>query len=115
MKRTSLRIFSLGIVLAVAGCGAAEDDKVATAAPDDRIECAVGGAVDFTRTCAVERGDGPALVLRHSDGGFRRIDLADDGTVSAADGSDAPDGKALPDGRFELTLSSDRYRLPPRK
>jgi hypothetical protein len=111
----SLRTFSLCLLIALAGCSAAPEDKVATAAPDDRIECATGGATDFTRACAVERGEGTALVIRHADGGFRRIELAADGTITAGDGSDEPNGKALPDGRFELTLGSDRYRLPPRK
>ncbi|MEP6786322.1 MAG: hypothetical protein ABI898_11360 [Sphingomonadales bacterium] len=109
------RISSAGLLLLVAGCGASPEDKVATAAPDDRIECAVDGAADFTKSCAVERSVGSLLVLRHKDGGFRRIDLAQDGTISAADGSDDPDGKPLPDGRFELVIGGDRYRLPPRK
>jgi hypothetical protein len=111
----SLRTFSLCTVLTLAACSAAPEDKVATAAPDDRIECATGGAAEFAKACAVERGEGTALVLRHADGGFRRIELAADGTITAADGSDEPGGEALPDGRFELTLGNDRYRLPPRK
>lgn len=111
----SLRIFSLALALGVSACGDAPDDKVAMAAPDDRIECATAGAADFSKTCAVERGEESALVLRHADGGFRRIDLAEDGAITAADGSDIPVGKSLPDGRFELTLGNDRYRLPPRK
>jgi hypothetical protein len=110
-----LRISSVGLLLGVTACGTTGEDKVAAAAPDDRIECAIAGATDFTKVCAVERGDGNVLVLRHSNGGFRRIDLANDGTISAADGSDEPGGKALPDGRFELSLGTDRYRLPPRK
>ena len=109
-----LRIFSLCLVLTVAAC-AAPEDKVATAAPDDRIECATGGATDFTRACAVEKGEGTQIVLRHANGGFRRIDLSADGTITATDGSDEPNGKVLHDGRFELTLGSDRYRLPPGK
>ncbi len=111
----SLRTFSFCLVLALAGCTPAPEDKVATAAPDDRIECALAGATEFVRGCAVERGEGSVLVLRHADGGFRRIDLDLEGAITAADGSDEPVGKALPDGRFELTLGSDRYRLPPRK
>lgn len=111
----SLRIFSPGLVLALAACTPAPEDKVATAAPDDRIECALGGATEFTRGCAVERGEGTMLIIRHADGGFRRIDLAADGTITAADGSDEPGGKMLPDGRFDLALGSDRYRLPPRR
>lgn len=114
-KPTSLRIFSLGLCAALTACGAAPDDKVATAAPDDRIECATGGAADFSKSCAIEKSDGTRIVLRHGDGGFRRVDIAADGTITAADGSDEPGGKMLPDGRFELTLGSDRYRLPPHK
>jgi hypothetical protein len=110
----SLRIFSLGLCATLTACGAAPDDKVATVAPDDRIECATGGAVDFSKNCAIEKSGGTLIVLRHSDGGFRRVDIADDGTITAADGSDAPAGKMLPDGRFELTLGNDHYRLPPR-
>ncbi len=102
-------------MILLAACGSPAEDKVAAAAPDDRIECAVGGATEFTKSCAVEKGEATVLVLRHEDGGFRRIDLAPDGTISAADGSEPADGKALSDGRFELVLGSDRYRLPPRK
>ncbi len=110
-----MRISSLALGLSMVACGAAPEDKVASASPADRIECALGAGATFTRTCAVERGAATVLVLRHGDGGFRRIDLAADGTISAADGSDEPGGRLLGDGRFELTLGSDRYRLPPRK
>lgn len=108
-----LRIFSLCFALTLAACGAAPEDKVATAAPKDRIECATGGATDFSRACAVEKREGTQIVLRHADGGFRRIDLSPDGAITAADGSDAPSGKPLPGGGIELLLGSDRYRLPP--
>lgn len=111
----SLRISSACFFLVAAGCGAKPDDKVANAAPDDRIECAVHGATTFTKNCAVERGEGTLLVLRHENGGFRRINLTSDGAISPADGSDAAAGKLLPDGRFELVIGGDRYRLPPRK
>ncbi len=110
----SLRIFSVGLLLAAAACGPNAENKVAAAAPDDRIECATGGAVDFSKACAIERDAGTRIVLRNADGGFRRIDLAADGTITAADGSDTAQGKPLPDGRFELSLGRDRYRLPPR-
>lgn len=111
----SLRTSSLCLALILSACGSKGEDKVGAATPDDRIDCAVGGAPDFVKACAVEPGEGTILVLRHAGGGFRRIDLAADGTISAADGSDAAGGKPLPDGRFELTLGSDRYRLPPRQ
>lgn len=108
------RTFNLCLLLVLAACESKEEDKVALAAPDDLIECAVDGAAEFLKACVVEKGEGTILVLRHEGGGFRRIDLAVDGTISAADGSDEAGGKPLADGRFELTLGSDRYRLPPR-
>ena len=110
----SLRISSLGLWLVATACGPAAENKVATAEPNDRIDCATGGATDFSKTCAIERGEGSHIVLRHADGGFRRIDLAKDGTITALDGSDEAGGKPLPDGHFELTLGRDRDRLPPR-
>jgi len=111
----SLRIFSFGILLAATACSPKAENKVATAEPNDRIECATGGTANFTKSCAIERGSGSPLILRHADGGFRRIDLAEDGTITALDGSDEARGKPLPDGRFELILGRDRYRLPPRR
>jgi hypothetical protein len=110
----SLRISSFSLALILASCGSKGEDKVAAAAPDDRIECAIAGAAAFAKSCAVEKGEGMTLILRHEGGGFRRIGLAADGTISAADGSDEAQGMPLPDGRFELNLGSDRYRLPPR-
>ena len=97
------------MALLLAGCTKSED-KVADALPEDRIECAIGSA-DFKSDCAIERG--PAtLVLRHADGGFRRLDVAPDRTLSVADGSESVVGKPLPDGRLEIAIGRDRYRLP---
>jgi len=110
-----LRISSVCLVMMLPGCAVPGEDKVADAAPDDRIECAVSGATEFAQACAVDRSDPSALILRHADGGFRRIELAADGTIDAADGSEAPLGNPLPDGRFELTIGNDRYRLPARR
>ncbi len=110
-----LRTFSLCLALTGSACGSKVDDKVAVVALDDRIECALGGGSDFVRACVLEKREGPGFVLRDEGGGFRRIDVAADGTISAADGSDVAGGQVLPDGRFELTLGSDRFRLPPRK
>jgi hypothetical protein len=81
----------------------------------DRIECAVGGK-GFERSCAIERSAGPAvLTLRNADGGFHRLSIAPDNTISAADGADLATGHALADGRLEVGIGSDRYRLPARK
>jgi hypothetical protein len=110
----SLRTFSLALWVTLAACGSAGgEDKVATAAPDDRIECATGGATDFAKACAVERNaEGTTLTIRHADGGFRRLALGADMALSTADGATLLDGKALPDGRLEVAVDGDRYRLP---
>jgi hypothetical protein len=112
----SLRISSASLLLIVAACNSApEENKVAAAPPDDRIECATGGAADFTRSCAIEKAaDGKSMVIRHADGGFRRLDVSPDMAVSTADGATPLAGKPLPDGRLEIAVDGDRYRLPPK-
>ena len=110
-----LRTSSLYLALTVAACGSKPDDKVAVVPLADRIDCALDGVADFTKACVLEKAGEIRFVLHHKDGGFRRIDVAPDGTISAADGSAVAGGEVLPDGRFELTMGSDRYRLPPRK
>ena len=109
-----MRIFSALALLMLASCGAAPvaENKVEQAKAEDRIECAIQGASDFTRDCAVERGDGTMLTLRHSDGGFRRLTLEADGTIDTADGADPVTVQTMTDGRSEITVGSDRYRLP---
>jgi hypothetical protein len=112
----SERHAALIALLAVAGCGGAHDDKVADARPDARIECAMTADGPFDKSCALESAsDRKSLILWHKDGGFRRITVADDGTLSAADGADAISGTTLPDGRFEIVAGTERYRLPPRR
>ena len=106
----SLRTSSLAFLL-LAACGADAGDPVASAAPADRIECALAGASAFEKACVIEREPG-GMTLRHGDGGFRRVLLDADRALAAADGAAALDGTALPDGRFELRIEDDRYRLP---
>jgi hypothetical protein len=109
-----MRISSAAIILMLSSCGAAPvvENKVSQAKPDDRIECALGGTQDFTRACAIERGEETMLTLRHSDGGFRRLTLEPDGTIDSADGADALTVRKLGDGRTEVTVGEERYRLP---
>lgn len=97
----------------LAGCHGASSIDVPEA---DRIECATGGAAEFARDCAIERSaDGAVLTIHHADGGFRKLSVAPDGTVSAADGADVATGHPLADGRLEVGIGGDRYRLPARK
>lgn len=107
------RIFSGVTLLTLTACGQAGEDRVAAAAPDDRIECAVAGATQFEKTCTIERSaDGRTLTLRHQHGGFRRLDLGADRTLTVTDGADEATGRTLPDGHTEIAVDGDRYRLP---
>ena len=109
-----MRIFSALALLFLASCSAepAAENKVKQAKAEDRIECAIDSASDFTRDCAIQRGDGTMLKLRHGDGGFRRLTLEADGTIDTADGADPVAVQTMSDGRTEITVGNDRYRLP---
>lgn len=114
--------FALTLLL-LAGCGGGEPGTAANGAaarapgePDNRIECQVAGAASFARACSIEAAEsaeGLVLTLRKPDGGFRRILVADDerGLV-AADGAEPADIALLADGRIEVSLGGDRFRLP---
>ena len=105
----------------LAACGAEEPGAMANGAaapapgePDTRIECMTGSATSFERTCSVERAEaprGPVLTLRKADGGFRRLLQAGDG-FAAADGVEAATVTRLDDGRIEVEIGGDRFRLP---
>ncbi len=109
-----MRIFSTALLLTVTACSAEPviENKVASAKPDDRVECAIGKGSDFANDCAIERGEGISLVVRHNDGGFRRLTLTADGSIDTADGADAISVQPLSDGRTEVKIGEDRYRLP---
>ena len=101
-------------LICLAACDGAEQQTSATAsaAPEDRIECALGGEQAFIAECAIERAD-DILTLRHADGGFRRLVITDDGRgVVAADGSVPAEVKVIANNRIEVKLDEDRYRLP---
>lgn len=78
----------------------------------NKIECALNGVEQFDTDCSAERGDGSALTLRHEDGGFRKLVLENDGTIDSADGSETIRIQMLTDGRAEISVGKDRYRLP---
>lgn len=97
----------------VAGCHRTSPIDVPEA---DRIDCATDGATEFSRDCGIERGaDAAMLTIHHADGGFRKLAVALDGTITAADGASEAIGHPLADGRLEVEIGGDRYRLPPRK
>ena len=112
----STRISSAGALLLLAACSQAATEDAATAADaDDMIECAVAGATAFERLCAVERTQAegaPILVVRHPDGGFRRLEVMSDGSgIATADGAQ-PAAVTRRDGGVEVAVGTDRYRLP---
>ncbi|HEX8644218.1 MAG TPA: hypothetical protein VF702_09940 [Allosphingosinicella sp.] len=81
----------------------------------ETIECAIGGGV-FERSCTVERSEGQAgltLTLRNRRGGFRRLLLPRDGSGAiAADGAERAQVTVIADGRAEVAIGGDRFRLP---
>jgi hypothetical protein len=83
---------------------------------DERIECRIGSARQFERFCTFERGtseDGPTLTLRKPDGGFRRLLVTDDGRgVVAADGAEPAQVVIIDEGRIEVMIGGDTFRLP---
>ena len=96
---------------------AAEKDAALQAAEDGRIDCALGGASEYTRNCEVERvsnDDGQILVVRHPDGGFRRFRVLTDGRgLELAEGFDNEFAlKILDDQMIEVVTGGDAYRLP---
>ena len=57
--------------------------------------------------------EGETLVLRHADGGFRRLALTQDGHgVAAADGAEQARVTIVDKAMIEVALGGDRYRLP---
>ncbi len=92
------------------------DNAQAAAGGDERIECAAAGATAFARDCTVERtesAEGLILTVRQPDNGFHRLLVVSDGRgVIAADGAEAAKVTVIGDGRIEVAIGGDRYRLP---
>ena len=122
MRRAFLSAFTL---LAACGSGAAPEvvsngaEAPPPGVPDNRIDCRPEGAADFARACTVETADGAEgriLTIRKADGGFRRLRVTTDGSgVAAADGAAPAHVTLLPDGRAEVEIGGDRFRLPARR
>jgi hypothetical protein len=109
-----MRIPILLAVFLLAACDSGEtpaERAQSAETADNGIECALAGAELFERHCTLERGGKGLLTIHHPDGGFRRLQLGDDG-LGAADGSDQGQLQPMPDGRREWTIDRDRYRLP---
>jgi hypothetical protein len=110
----STRISSPALLLLLAACGAGGQADQAAGEP---IACALGGAVEFTEDCTLERTtvEGvQVLVVRHPDGGFRRLEVSKDGqNLLAADGAEVTQSARKGD-RWEVILGAGRYVIPVR-
>jgi hypothetical protein len=83
--------------------------------PDNRIECRPAGAAAWARACTVESAEssrGRVLTLRKADGGFRRLLVGRDGSLSAADGAEAAHVTPRGPAGTEVEIGGDRFRLP---
>lgn len=117
-----MRIFSVALMLLLASCGGGESNGPAPLASNDpdapppKSLCALGGSDSFERVCDLEREnvDGVlTLLLRHPDGGFRRLRVTSDGRgVIAADGSETATVTTIGTNLIEVGIEGDRYRLP---
>ena len=98
----------------MAGCSSnpSVHDPARTVESANKIECALRGAKLFLTECEIERGPGAVLTMRHHDGGFRKLKIDTDATIDTADGADGVRIQTTTDGRSEVTIGEDRYRLP---
>lgn len=112
-----IRSTAIAGALCLSGCWDAHPTDAVASTDDARIECAIGGA-GFSRSCTVERvadSDGLALIVRADDGGFRRLLVTQDGRgVVAADGAHPVVVTIIGEGRIEVAIADERYRLPAR-
>lgn len=109
------------VALLLAGCSvkgeqeqAASAEGSAAAAPET-VSCALKGSDAFKERCTIERSasDGRNfIVLRHPDGGFRRLEELEAGKrYKSVDGADevAVDANGAD---IELTVGEDHYLFP---
>lgn len=109
-----MRTILLAIPVLLVGCNnavpAAPTDSAN--AGDGRIECRPEGVADFANACLLERA-GETLTLRKPDGGFRRLIVTTDGRgVAAADGAEPAEVRVIGEGRIEVVIGGDAFRLP---
>lgn len=119
MPTSDARALAAGLSLLLAACSGqstpAEPESL-TGVDESRVSCALAGEAEFIAQCDVERvqnGDKRELVIRHPDGGFRRFTIVTDGRgLVAADGAEEAVVTPLADGRIQLSVGTDRYRIP---
>ncbi len=109
-----MRLILLAIPLFLVGCNEAvpAGQTDSADAGDGRIECRPQGAAEFANACLLERS-GDTLTLRKPDGGFRRLVVTTDGRgVAAADGAEPAQVRVIGEGRIEVAIGGDAFRLP---
>ncbi|HKT86683.1 MAG TPA: hypothetical protein VJQ77_11440 [Novosphingobium sp.] len=103
----------LGFILSA--CSQEQTFAPPVAEGTEHIACAVGGAAQLSRGCAVERVEDQGtllLVVRHPDGAFRRFQVLTDGRgLAVADGADEAVTR-LGEGTLDVTVGADRYIFP---
>lgn len=116
-KKPKLAIILLSLPL-LAGCG--DDEAEIKAAQDaalvgNKIECALNGADIFSENCATERvasENGTILMIRHSDGGFKRFRILTDGRgLEVAEGYDDSRIEIIDENHILLSSGNDKYKL----
>ncbi len=79
------------------------------------VSCALNGTREFKDECQLERSAGEGrsyIVLRHPDGGFRRIEELEAGKrYKSLDGADEVVVEAN-EADLELTIGDDHYLFP---
>jgi len=114
--RTSDRLILVAGLALLSGCSGEPAADPLVTGDDSRVSCALAGETEFTDKCDVERvqnGDRRGLVMRHPDGGFRRFEIVTDGRgLVSADGAEEAVVTPLADGRIQLSVGDDRYRIP---
>ncbi|HEX8223305.1 MAG TPA: hypothetical protein VF605_05770 [Allosphingosinicella sp.] len=109
----SRRLASAAVLCGLAACGGPGAEQ---APPGEAIPCALQGSPQFANVCTVERAprpDGTILIIRHPNGGFRRLLITRDGRgVASADGAARAVVTMVAPDRIEVELAGDRYRLP---
>lgn len=111
------RTFKVVPVALLLSCGGPPQPQAAEGA--QRIDCAIGPGSRFENACLVERvkrDEETILVVRHPDGGFRRlVQLGDGRGLEAADGADVVIAQLTDGGMLEVAVGAERYRFPARE
>ncbi len=104
----------LAAVAALAACSGGETQAPKVAKGSEHVECALGPGTGFAKDCAIERNRTEGtyrMILRHPDGGFRRLEVDEGNAIVTTDGADAAQ-VVLKGAVAEVTVGEDRYRIP---